>query len=145
MKVVCKYFQCGFYKLGESCRKQHVKEIFPIQSCTLSSCLKRPPKVCKYFLVQKSCKFGEHCSYKHTDNSNQKDISELLEKIFVLEKSIQLMTAQITELTYQIDKHEKSKENHFKCSYCPFTASASAVLKCHITMKHKNPSFSCKD
>ena len=80
MDIVCKYFQCGFGKFGESCRKQHVKEICPTQSCTLSSCMKRHPKVCKYFLVQKSCKFGEHRSYKHVENNNQNDISELKKK-----------------------------------------------------------------
>ena len=112
MKVVCKYFQCGFCKL-----------------------------------VQKSCKFGEHCSHKRTDNSNQNDISELPEKIVVLEKSIQLMTLQISELTDKIDNPAKNEEekNHFKCSHCSFTASASAVLKRQITMKHKSPNFSCKD
>jgi hypothetical protein len=44
--------------------------------------MKRHPKVCKYFLVQKSCKFGEHCSYKHDDNKNLNDISELTRKVY---------------------------------------------------------------
>ena len=102
MEVVCKYFQCGFCKFGESCRKQHVNEMCSTQSCTLSSCMKRHPKVCRYFLFQKSCKFEENCSHKHIDFNNQNDISELKEKVNVLEKSIQIMSAQISDLTYKV-------------------------------------------
>ena len=92
MDLVCKYFQCGFCKFGESCRKQHVKETCPAQSCTTRSCMKRHPKICKYFLVQKSCIFGEKCLYKHIDSSNQNDISDLKEKIVVLEDSVHVLT-----------------------------------------------------
>ena len=92
MDVVCKYFQCGFCKFGESCRKQHMKETCPAQSCTSNSCMKRHPKICKYFLVQKSCKFGEKCLYKHIDSTNLSDISDLKEKIVVLEDSVHVLT-----------------------------------------------------
>ena len=144
MEHVCKYFQCGFCKFGENCRKQHVKEVCPIQSCAVSSCTKRHPKVCRYFLVQKSCKFGDHCSYKHISNSNQNNIDELKEKIVFLEDSIQSMAVKIHELTEEVtnikrDIPEKNEEMRYKCSQCSYTTSTNAVLKRHITMKHKSP------
>ena len=143
MDGVCKYFQCGFCKFGESCRKQHIKETCLTQSCTLTSCTKRHPKVCKYFLVQKICRFGEKCSYKHIDNSNQNDILELREKIVILENAVQFLTAQISELTEEVSNVKKyypqeETENIFKCSHCSYTASSNIVLKRHITRKHKN-------
>ena len=154
MEHVCKYFQCGFCKFGESCRKQHIKEICQTQSCTLSSCIKRHPKVCKYFSVQKGCKFGELCSYKHIPNSNQNEVVELKEKMVTLERSLQLMTAKISELTEEVTNikrgnPQKSREKPHTCSHCSYTASTSTVLKRHVAMKHKNPEnvkiISCKE
>ena len=64
------------------------------------------------------------------------------------------MSAQISDLTDKIANIEKEnseeyKENHLKCSQWSYTASASAVLKPHITMKHKSfesvNKFSCED
>ena len=144
MEGVCKYFQCGFCKFGEHCRKKHVKEICPIQSCTLISCTKRHPKVCRYFLVHNSCKFGDQCSYKHINQSTRNNIDELKEKIVVLEGSIQSMAAKILELIEEVtnikrDIPEKHEEIIHSCSQCSYTASTNTVLKRHITMKHKSP------
>ena len=101
-QVLCKYFQCGFCKFGNMCRKQHIKEICPIQNCISQTCLKRHPKVCKYFLTQNSCKFGERCSYKDEVHSNQNEILELKEKIAVLEGSFELLDAKLSELTKEL-------------------------------------------
>ena len=48
--------------------------------------------IIKYFLVQKSCKFGEKCLYKHIDSTNPSDISDLKEKIVVLQDSVHVLT-----------------------------------------------------
>ena len=109
--------------------------------------MKRHPKVCKYFLVQKSCKFGEHCSYKHVDNNNQNDLSELTRKVNQLESLIKTMSQQIEKLTFELEVVQTDKEintndivgqNKVKCDMCEYTASTSTVLKRHVTMKHKN-------
>ena len=101
-QVVCKYFQCGFCKFGDMCRKEHIKEICPIQNCISKTCMKRHPKVCKYFSTQNRCKFGEQCSYKHEVNSNQNEISELKEKMAVLEQSVRLLNAKLSDLTKEL-------------------------------------------
>ena len=62
---VCRHYQTGFCKFGESCRKQHVKESCQITKCNLKICTKRHPKVCKYFKQHQFCKFGDSCSYRH--------------------------------------------------------------------------------
>ena len=74
---------------------------------------KKTPKSCKYFLVQKICRFGEKCSYKHIDNSNQNDILELKEKIVILEKSVQFLTAQISELTDEVSNVKRKRQKIF--------------------------------
>ena len=148
-QVVCKYFQCGFCKFGDMCQKQHINKICSTQKCISKTCIKRHPKVCKYFLTQKSCKFGELCSYKHEVHSNQSEISELKEKLSVLEGSIELLNAKLSDLGKELvhsnkDISEEEKDIHHKCSYCAYEASTSAVLKRHNTMKHKSPDHSQK-
>ena len=143
-QVVCKYFQCGFCKFGDTCQKQHIKEICSTKKCISKTCIKRHPKVCKYFFTRKSCKFGELCSYKHEVDSNQSEISELKEKLSILEGSVELLNAKLSELTKELahskkDISEEEKDMHHKCSHCAYKASTSAVLKRHNTMKHKSP------
>ena len=67
----------------------------------IESLHKKAPKGLQIFLVQKSYKFGELCSYKHIEFNDRNAISEIKEKVNVLEKSIQLMSAQISD---QADK-----------------------------------------
>ena len=142
MELVCKYYQCGFCKFGDKCRKHHIKEICLIKNCTLKTCMKRHPKAWKYFVTQKSCKFGESCSYKHEVHNNLYEISELKEKIVALEGSVEVLHEKLSDLTKgvaNIKKDIPNKENVIlhKCSHCEYTASSSTVLKCHISTKHR--------
>ena len=131
---------------------KNIKETCPIQNCTSTSCTKRHPQVCKYFLVQKICRFDENCSYKHIEHSNQNDIIELKDKIVILEKSVRFMTAQISELTEELSNNkqyypQEETKALFKCSQCSYTAISNIVLKRHMTRKHKSlepvKEFSC--
>ena len=137
MEKVCKHFQCGFCKFGESCQKQHIKEICLVQSCTSKSCIKRHPKNCKYFSIQQSCKFGDHCAYKHNFNSDKSK-----NKIIALEAAVEFMKAQICDLTEEVKnikskKHKVRSDLSLKCEICDYKASTKSVLKRHTTTKHK--------
>ena len=142
MEKVCKHFQCGFCKFGESCKKQHIKHMCLIQSCTSKSCIKRHPKNCKYFSIQQSCKFGDHCAYKHNSSSDKSDHKKCQDKIAALEASFEFLKAQMYDLTEELDniKSEKHKVNvdpSFECEICEYKASTKTVLKRHTTAKHK--------
>ena len=79
--------------------------------------------------------------YKHIDPNNQNDILELKKKIFVLENCIQFLTAQINELeetNIENNHPQEQTEIIFEWSQCDYTDSTSAVLKRHVTMKHKS-------
>ena len=57
------------------------------------------------------------------------------------DKSIQFLTAQIKELeetNIESNHPQEQTETIFECSHCDYTASTSAVLKRHITMKHRS-------
>ena len=57
------------------------------------------PKVCKFFCIQKTCKFGEHCDYKYDAISNKGEIDELHVKGIHLEASNELMLAKLNDFT----------------------------------------------
>ena len=113
-------------------RKLHIKNMHEKTSQKL-----------KYFLNQKRYKFVEHCWYKHIITSNINEISELKEKVAVLEGSIELLKAKIIEVAEEvahIKRYVAKKENEIihECSQCAYLASTCAVLKLHVTMKHKS-------
>ena len=100
---ICKFNQSGFCKYQEQCRKQHVMDICPTPMCNNLSCLLRHPKVCKYFLSFRRCKFGDLCAFLHgPDKQTDAEISEL-------EQEIQHVKAKISEvdtILAQLDKIE---------------------------------------
>ena len=68
---------------------------------------KKAPKGLQIFPGPEELQIGEHCSYKHIEFNNKNDISELKEKVNVLEKSIHLMSAQISDLTDKVANIKK--------------------------------------
>ena len=77
--------------------------------------MNRQQQVCKYF--------------------NENNILELKEKIVVLEKSIQFLTAQIIELEETIIESSHPQEQTeiiCECFHCDYTAGTSSVAKRHI-------------
>ena len=108
MEQVCKYFQCGYCKFGDKCRKHHVKEICPTQSCFNKLCTKRHPKLCNFFRVQQSCKFSDQCSYRHDTTIKKNDTPELIDKIVFLEGNMEIMKEKINDLTEEVDSLKKN-------------------------------------
>ena len=90
--LICKYDKFGYCKLGEKCRKQHIKEICFEKACDVSQCKQRHPKACRYFRNYGRCKFSP-CAFKHEDHviyneTVDKEIKTLHEKFLALEKAI---------------------------------------------------------
>ena len=139
--VVCKYFQSGFCKFQEHCRKQHVKELCETDKCTSKVCIKRHPKVCKYFKTQNACKFNELCAYQHTITTETSTMEELVNKINTLANTVKVMSEKIYVLENILkNKSNESKEStsssKLECEQCSYHASSTTVLKRHITTKH---------
>ena len=62
---VCNHFKFGHCRFMEKCTKKHINEVCNIADCNTSSCDKRHPKICRYFVHFNRCKFGSFCNYLH--------------------------------------------------------------------------------
>ena len=67
---VCFYQKFGFCKYKEMCSKGHLdQECKDINACKIKKvCDKRHPKICKRYVLERSCVFGEKCEYLHKEN-----------------------------------------------------------------------------
>ena len=102
---LCKFNQSGFCKYKDHCRKQHVMDICPTSMCTNMTCLLRHPKVCKYFLNFRRCKFGESCAFLHGPEK-QTDAESIRE----LEQEIQHLKAKISQVETILSKLDKIED-----------------------------------
>ena len=97
----------------ETCRKQHVHNICANDSCEITNCKKRHPKICRYYTQYHRCKFSSFCSYSHripdlpsheqeqsriqnTETKEKADKSE--EKLKEKEEAIQHLKVKIVEI-----------------------------------------------
>ena len=77
---ISNHFRFGYCKNKENCVKKHMADKCKnISTCKSKVCIKRHPKICKRFSVEKFCKFGPGCAYLHlldpsVDIVKQKDI-----------------------------------------------------------------------
>ena len=92
---LCKFNQTGFCKHAAQCKRKHVNEICQDQSCNLSTCLMRHPRICKFFFSYGRCKFGEFCAYLHRQFSESIDV-----KLRNLEEQLK---AEIVNLKKEIE------------------------------------------
>ena len=93
--VVCKYFQTGYCKFQEHCRKHQVKEICETENCKTKSCKYRHPKVCKIFTAHNACKYGKHCAYQHKTTKAGNEIIEIMINMNALENTVTLLSEKI--------------------------------------------------
>ena len=82
----CKYFQTGYCKFREHCRKKHVIEMCQTEQCFSETCSKRHQKMFKYFTT--FFKLGDKCCYKHfaTQSKTLTDTKDIVAKLKSLEK-----------------------------------------------------------
>ena len=139
--VVCQYFQSGFCKFQDFCRKQHIKDLCETNKCTSKVCVKRHPKECKYFKTQNGCKFNELCAYQHNITTDTSTIEDLVIQINTLANTVMAMSEKIDVLENILQNkcHEgnSSSTQSLQCDQCEYKASTTTVLKRHITSKHK--------
>ena len=65
---VCKFFQFGYCRFQDHCRKRHVNEICEnLENCLEKNCEKRHPRLCVFYDRFNRCKFGEYCRYRHEE------------------------------------------------------------------------------
>ena len=84
------------------------------QSCEISVCTLRHPKICRYFRDFGRCKFSEWCHFRHVENIQSFDnseISTLKMRISDIEKIIQEKDEAIKHLSNQFEtlKQELTK------------------------------------
>ena len=144
-QLVCKHFQTGFCKFAEHCSKQHVKEICQTNKCGSKTCIQRHPNICKYFTTHNACKFGDTCAYQHKISKENSNIKELVDKLFVLENTVQVMSQKIEVLENKLQNDNKESDSSsklYKCDHCDYNANTSTVLKRHTISKHKGMELS---
>jgi hypothetical protein len=139
--VVCRYFQTGYCKFKEHCRKHHIKELCETVKCTSKTCKYRHKRICKFFMANKTCKFGEHCEYLHKNTGPNSEIDILVDQTSTLKNTVKILSEKITILEAKMqnktDKKIPSSKQTFKCEVCEYKASTKSVLKRHTTTKHK--------
>ena len=64
-ETVCLFNKFGHCKFSTRCRQFHLNEICENELCESQNCLKRHPRVCRFYNQYQRCKFGEFCSYLH--------------------------------------------------------------------------------
>ena len=85
-----------------------MKEIFPTRGCFNKLCSKRHLKLCKFFRVQQSCKFDDQCSHRHDTTIYKNDTTELINKILLLDGTMEVMKEMINDLTEEIYSLKKN-------------------------------------
>ena len=83
-------------------------------SCDLSQCLDRHPKLCNFYSVYGRCKFSP-CAYKHVDKVDGMKIKEFEVKLLEKEKELNDLKIKMGFMIDRLDEIEKSaKENKDK-------------------------------
>ena len=99
MENICKFYKFGYCKLRDQCEKNHVKEECKDGShCkAIKICVLRHPKMCKRFVFEGICGFGDMCSYNHKKVLNQhgSDKDELKEDIKNLKVEVEYLKESI--------------------------------------------------
>ena len=59
----CKFYNSGYCKFGETCRKRHYSEVCQVSNCG-GDCQARHPRMCK---MESNCRFFKSgiCAFKH--------------------------------------------------------------------------------
>jgi hypothetical protein len=137
---ICKFHQRGHCKFGDTCRHLHTHITCTTPQCS-ESCGARHPRPCNYFARFGSCKFGTSCSYLHSEHTTHIEITNMKETIQQVLNVLQAKEKEITKLEEKINLLEKTVNSMsaetFNCDLCPYKCASSTSLKTHTTKKHK--------
>ena len=137
---VCQFYKFGYCKHKDCCRKQHIKKVCENNSCEISKCSSRHPKICNFYRDNGQCKF-DPCMFKHVKSNSEIEsiqmklnaMEEKLDKVLeisnfekyaslekqirekdlqieTLQKTIEVLEKNVTQCTEIIDIKKKQKQ-----------------------------------
>ena len=126
---ICQYFKFGYCKFNSLCNKDHITDEICTErsACKTKSCIKRHPKACKRYAIERFCRFGETCAYFHV-NEMSEDVKAKVEA------AIKPYELKINQLEHEI-KNMRLQLNTF-CSFAQEaheSISDIESIKSHIT------------
>ena len=106
---VCVYQKNGYCRYKEKCIKKHLKqECKDLNNCTAKKiCNKRHPKLCRRYVLEGSCIFGERCDYLHKEKEMSPGENQLKEKVKELEKVVKAKSLEEKMMINAIKDLEK--------------------------------------
>ena len=121
---VCKFNKSGYCKFRDSCLKRHENAVCIEENCN-GKCIRRHPKLCRYFAQHNYCKFGNLCKYKHEEDTSkdfeerighlEEALSKSLAEIEILKRKLQtLETTQVDQAKLDGSNSNKEVENNMK-------------------------------
>ena len=115
-ETVCLFNKFGHCKFSTRCRQFHLNEICENELCENQNCLKRHPRVCRFYNQYQRCKFGEFCSFLHqtkttSDKIVEKDFEEVKSKLFIMENVISEQENEIKILGQKVASMEENNLN----------------------------------
>ena len=157
----CKFYQTGYCKFKEACKKKNEHEICKDHNdCSKENCTKRHPKTCRNFSRNGKCFYKERCAYKHTVYVNdqvkvieammllilkqQQEISSLTEELNSVKVLVETMAMakkpnnkdkEVVEIIAQ--ENHKVSEKVYQCQVCDFECPKEETLKKHTNTRHK--------
>ena len=97
---ICVYYKTGFCKFRDHCKNMHIEELCSDSACTGDNCLRRHPKMCRFYAFLGSCKFSDRCSYSH-DNQLCKDVVVLRKELTELRQRLLNVESELAAVKEQ--------------------------------------------
>ena len=106
---VCLYQKYGFCKYTKMCSKRHLdQECKDLNDCKIKKiCDKRHPKICKRYVLERICVFGEKCEYLHKENEMETDQIKTKERVDKLEQIVKDRISEEKKMKHAIQELEK--------------------------------------
>ena len=111
VNTLCLHNKFGHCKFQDTCRHRHVYSLCDTDNCDISSCDKRHPRICRYYLNYGRCKF-DPCSYSHAVNNvdNEKVakihdyIADVKRDVYELEGLVMSNSEKVNQMVLKLEK-----------------------------------------
>ena len=114
----CPFYNRGFCKFKDDCKKEHPKEVCDENNCTEEHCVKRHPNPCKFgfrcvFKKKKICLYS-HVTLACDDAKFNDEIQEITKKMSYLENLVKKEDSKYIDLGKGVDKRIEAFESQLK-------------------------------